>query len=252
MTSSVRRPSAALIVAVIALVAALAGGAAALPGTGTVDRNDLKRNAVTKRAIKRKAVTKRALKTAAVTAQKLAPEAVTGAAIAAGAVTPEKIAEHEPRHVVGSPGEPQFSNGGEGDCIWQDGSALGGFGRVSYYKDELGYVRLNGLAIAADGPGGDGVCDLNDAGEAEDGVVFALPAQYLPSEVVFTFGVNGPTAVTPSAGAILGQLVPGGVVYADEGAFLTGITYEPASAAASAHSKRRPPVDLRPLMRAVR
>jgi hypothetical protein len=281
MNQSVRRPSPALIVAVVALFAALAGGAIALPGAGTVDRNDLKRGAVTKKALKRGAVSKKALRggaviepalaDAAVTApklapgaitgpaiaagavsrEKLAPQAVTGPAIAAGAVSPEKLAEHEAPHVVGSANGPQFGNGGEGDCIWQDASAFG-YGRASFYKDEIGYVRMTGFAIAADGPGGDGVCDLNDPGEEEDGVVFALPAAYVPSELLLTFGINGPTGVTPAGGAIFGSPVPGGVVYADDGAFLTGITYEPASAAARKASMSRPPVDAGALIQAAR
>ena len=270
MKRSVPRPSAALIVAVIALVAALAGGAVALPGAGNVDRNDLKRGAVTKKALKRGAVTpkairlgavteqalqagavtEQALKDAVVTASKLAPGAVTGGAIAAGAVSSDKLAEHEARHVVGSAGEPQFSNGGEGDCIWQDAGALGGFGRVSFYKDEIGYVRLTGFAIAADGPGGDGVCDLNAAGEEEDGIVFTLPTAYWPSELVLAFGVNGPTGVIPAGGAIFAGPVPGGAVYADGGAFLTGVNYEPASAAGRAASLGRPPVDVGAVMQA--
>jgi hypothetical protein len=38
------RPSPALIVALIALVAALAGSAVALPGKNKVDKNDIKKN----------------------------------------------------------------------------------------------------------------------------------------------------------------------------------------------------------------
>ena len=45
-SKSVRRPSPALIVAIVALVAALAGTAVALPGRNTVSSNDIKRNAV--------------------------------------------------------------------------------------------------------------------------------------------------------------------------------------------------------------
>ena len=52
-----RRPSPALLVAVIALVAALAGSAAALPGKNNVDKNDIKKNAVKKKAIAKNAVT---------------------------------------------------------------------------------------------------------------------------------------------------------------------------------------------------
>jgi hypothetical protein len=46
MPKSVRRPSPALIVAIVALVAALAGSAIALPGKNTVKSNDIAKNAV--------------------------------------------------------------------------------------------------------------------------------------------------------------------------------------------------------------
>lgn len=56
MTPS-HRPSPALIVAIIALIAALAGGAVALPGKNTVDKNDIKRNAVKGKQVKDNALT---------------------------------------------------------------------------------------------------------------------------------------------------------------------------------------------------
>ena len=51
-----RRPSPALVVAVVALVAALGGTAVALPGKRTVKRDDIATNAVGKRAIGKRAV----------------------------------------------------------------------------------------------------------------------------------------------------------------------------------------------------
>lgn len=56
-----RHPSPALIVAMIALVAALSGSAIALPGRGSVGKNDLGRGVVTERAIARDAVTGKAV-----------------------------------------------------------------------------------------------------------------------------------------------------------------------------------------------
>jgi hypothetical protein len=52
MQKSIRRPSPALIVAIVALVAALAGTAVALPGKNTVSSNDIKKNAVRSSDIK--------------------------------------------------------------------------------------------------------------------------------------------------------------------------------------------------------
>src|SRR5919107_4079476 len=45
-SKSVRRPSPALIVAIVALIAALAGSAIALPGKNSVKSNDIAKNAV--------------------------------------------------------------------------------------------------------------------------------------------------------------------------------------------------------------
>ena len=58
------RISPSMAVAFVALVAALAGTAVALPGKGSVTKDDLKKGAVTKKAIKKGAVTKKAIKKA--------------------------------------------------------------------------------------------------------------------------------------------------------------------------------------------
>jgi len=54
-----RRPSPAMALAFVALLAALSGTAIALPGTNSVQSNDIKRNAVTSPKIKKNAVRKR-------------------------------------------------------------------------------------------------------------------------------------------------------------------------------------------------
>ncbi len=94
MTSSKsnRIPSPGLLVGVIALVLALAGSAVALPGKGSVDKNDLAKGAVTKKAIKKGAVTKKALAANAVATSALADGAVTTPKLASGAVEGGKIA----------------------------------------------------------------------------------------------------------------------------------------------------------------
>jgi hypothetical protein len=170
-----RRPSPALIVALIALVAALAGTATALPGKNQVDKNDLKKGAVTKKALKKGAVTKKAIK----------KDAVTTKAIKAGAVTNDKLAPQEPVHLVGAPGEPAFGNGGENDCIWSNITALlppgtpSPFSDAGFFKDSSGVVHLSGAAVAQDGPGGDGACD-----DPQDAIAYALPAGYRPPKLV--------------------------------------------------------------------
>jgi len=76
-----RRPSAGLVVAVVALVFALSGAAVALPGKNKVDKNDIAKNAVTSKALKNGAVTEAKLGAGAVTSAKLADNAVTGAKV---------------------------------------------------------------------------------------------------------------------------------------------------------------------------
>lgn len=86
------RPSPAMLVAVVALVFAVTGAAVALPGKGSVDKNDLAKKVVKTKTIKNGAVTGAKLKAGAVTGDKLADGAVGSGKIAAGAVTADKVA----------------------------------------------------------------------------------------------------------------------------------------------------------------
>jgi hypothetical protein len=76
-----RRPSPAMAVAFIALLAALSGTAVALPGRNTVDSGDLKRNSVKAADIARNAVTGPKIRNGAVTAAKVRNNSLTGADI---------------------------------------------------------------------------------------------------------------------------------------------------------------------------
>jgi len=73
---SIPRPSPALIVAVIALVAAMSGAAVALPGENTVKSNDIKKQAVHKSDIERGAVTSAKIRNEGVRATDLATGSV--------------------------------------------------------------------------------------------------------------------------------------------------------------------------------
>ena len=219
------RPSPALLVAVIALVAALAGSAVALPGKNKVDKNDIKKGAITKKAIKKGAVTKKAIKKGAVTEVALGDASVTAA----------KIAPHEPVHIVGNPGEPAFGNGGDGDCIWENASAsstpITGLAPVSFYKDQLGNVNLQGVAVAEDGPGGDGSCDVVPT-DVADGVVFTLPSAYAPANLIYLPSIAGIVVIVPAAGGTIGGIaLPPGSVFADGNVILDGNEFEPLPAA---------------------
>jgi hypothetical protein len=97
----VRRPSATLIIALLALFVALGGPAQARK---LINGADIRKGTVRSAQVKDRSLTERDLSTAAVralqstpdgtiTASKLAPGAVSGAAIADGTVTPVDIAE---------------------------------------------------------------------------------------------------------------------------------------------------------------
>ena len=275
-----RRPQPALIVAIIALVAATGGTATALPGRHTIDRNDVAKNAIRSKAIKDGQVTGADLRDGAVTSAEIADatiggsdiakSAVTGAEIADGAVAGgdlaqgavgsaqiakgavggEQIAEGviddshvvpmEPFHLVGTPGEPQFSDGGEGDCVWTDGLEYAkGLARSGFAKDAFGRIWLQGVATATDGPGGDGRCDFADPGESEDGLAFALPSGYRPEHFDIS-GLRQGILIAPDAGAEFSgtAIPPGGVYSALKGnAVLDGVSIRAATGKAASSAQ---------------
>jgi len=260
-----KRPSPSMIVAIVALVAALAGTAAALPGKGSVTNDDLKKGAVTKKAIKKGAVTKKALKRGAVTGKAIAPGAVGAAAIAPGAVGTAAIADHavsaakltaaESLHVIGTAGQPVFDNGGDGDCLYTDaGSAIPGtdIEPVGFYKDPYNRVYLSGIVNQAEAAGGDGDCgDTSVTDSSRDQVFFILPPAYRPAQAVvraFAGGatiINGPAPLTLSPGTV--ALPPGAVAMSSnpgDSVPLSGVDFRAAGSAARAASTS--PVTLPP------
>jgi hypothetical protein len=82
-----RKPSPAMAVAFVALLAALSGTAVALPGRNTVDSGDLQRGAVTSPKIARGAVVTAKLRNNSVTGPKIRNGSVTGAKVQAGTLT---------------------------------------------------------------------------------------------------------------------------------------------------------------------
>jgi hypothetical protein len=256
-----RPPQPALVVAVVALIAATGGSAAALPGHHTVDRNDLKRNAVTSRAIKngqvtaadvaKDAITGAKVADGALTGADIADRALTGADIADGTVGAADVAPTERFHVIGAPGEHGFSDGGEGDCVWKNGvEGITGTAPAGFARDALGRVWLRGVLAATDGPGGDGKCDATDPGEGEDGLVFVLPRGYRPAYFDLS-GLPDGNVAAPEAGATLqGTTIPAGGVYSALAgtAVLDGVTI--AAATGPARSAAPPAkVSLRALAR---
>ncbi len=142
-----RRPSPALIVAVIALVAAMAGtGYAAFK---------LPKNSVGTKQIKNKAVNTAKLKKDAVTGAKVKDQSLTGSDIkldtlgtvpsantANTASTANALAPLEATHFVGAPGQPPFG----GSSTNNPGELGIKFQPVGFYKDHDGIVHLQGLA----------------------------------------------------------------------------------------------------------
>lgn len=201
----------ALVVALLALVASAAGvGYAA----GQIGTNDIANNAVTAKKINKNAVT----------AKKIKKNAVTGKKVKNGSVTPADLAPQEAQH------KPVLGNGGEGDCVWQSGEIeVPGVGAPTYRLDRNGRVILAGIAVAADGLGGDGVCDSGVAGQVSDGIAFTLPAGYIPAKNLFFISVGGETIITgPQGFTAPGLTLPAGVLFADGAVILDGIEFDPA------------------------
>jgi hypothetical protein len=256
-----RRPQPALVVALVALIAATGGTATALPGRNTVDRNDVKKNAIRSKAIKNGQVARADIADGAVTGAEIADGAVTGAEIADGAVGGADIAKGgvsgaeiadgtvrasdldpiEPYHTIGAPGEPQFFNGGEGDCVWTSGlENAPGTAPPGFAKDALGRVWLRGVLTATAGPGGDGVCNPNDPNEAEDSLVFVLPPAYRPAFFDIS-GLAHAIVIASDAGAALNgnSIPPGGVQSVLEGvAVLEGVSIRAATGTERAAATR--------------
>lgn len=230
---SPRVPSPALIVALIALVAALAGTAAALPGKSSIDKNDIKKNAVKSKNIKQ--------------------EQVKSSDLADGTVAEADLKPAEASHLVGESGEPEFGDGGDGDCLWRNlvpadtGGVESGIGPLSFFKDPYGIVRLGGVAIVEDGPGGDGVCDAGDPGEEEDGVVFTLPAGYRPADVIYAVAGGGSLVAPDAGGSFSGvSIAPGAVFSPAAPLFGDMISFRAATPAAAAASAAGPVPQLDP------
>lgn len=192
---------AAMIMAILALVVAAAGAGYSAATIGT---SDIKNNAVTSAKVK------------------------NGTLKAADMVAEKKF------KYVDAGGPPNFSNGGQGDCIWQSlHPLLSGLPRVGYRTDRFGTVHLSGLARADNGPGGDATCDTL---EQEDGIVFTLPPKARPKKHVLLLQPTGATDATllivGKGGAFgAGVALPAGTVYWSEPTdtlILDGISF-PAS-----------------------
>jgi hypothetical protein len=126
------------------------------------------------------------------------------------------LAADEAPHVIGAAGEPAIANGGQGDCLWQGGTAGGDVNPVSFYRGKDGRVHLAGWPAAQNGGGGCGP-------ELEDAVIFTLPPGYRPAHIEqFTSSTDD--------GSVSLRVVVG----ADHDAMLEGVGTIPAGAVMTA------------------
>jgi hypothetical protein len=87
------RPTPALVVAMVALVAAMSGAAVALPGKATVSTNDIKKQAITKKLIAKGAVGSKQIIGKSIKGNRLKDGAVKDKQIADGTITGAKVAD---------------------------------------------------------------------------------------------------------------------------------------------------------------
>lgn len=238
-----RRPSPAMVVALVALVCALTGTAWAALGKNSVGTKQLKNGAITAAKIKKEAVTAQKIKKHTLTGQNIdlsklgtvpsatnatnAIDAVnaTNAVKATTAGTASALTPLEAVHFVGTAGEPAFGSSAknvppgalEGEI---PGVALRS---VGFYKDHEGIVHLEGDAFVGTG--------------TPYPIIFTLPPGFRPADkTVVTFpnlegeqsisiqGSNISKEGTDYSGDVL--LIGGG---SDNLASLNGITFRAES-----------------------
>jgi hypothetical protein len=182
-----RRPSPAMVVALIALICALTGTAWAALGKNSVGTKQLKSNAVTTAKIKKEAVTSKKVKKHSLTGKNIdlaklgtVPSATTAvnatnAAHADSADTAGGLTPLEAVHFVGTPGEPPFRDAANIPSSELEGGIPGvALRSVGFYKDHEGIVHLEGDAFVGTG--------------TPYPVIFTLPVGFRPaSKTVVTF-----------------------------------------------------------------
>jgi hypothetical protein len=238
-----RRPSPAMAVAFVALLAALSGTAVALPGKNTVDSGDLKKNAVRNADIRNNAVNGKKVKNSSLASGDVKNESLTGGDVkndsligsdinestlgkvpsAATADLANTVAASEAYHEVGTAGNPSFGAGCTNAVV---SGAPDVFEKAAFYKDLEGVVHLRGMIE----------CDPGATSDATN-IAFQLPAGYRPRNgklQVFPNAIGGnstppaPLFVIAGAGipAGTGLVIPdGGVAVSDGNTSLDGTSF---------------------------
>ena len=91
--STSNRPSPALLVAMLALVVALSGTAIALPGKGTVDKNDIKKNAIKSKQVVNESLTGGDVQNESLTGGDVQNESLGGGDVQNNSVTGDDVDE---------------------------------------------------------------------------------------------------------------------------------------------------------------
>lgn len=192
-----RRPSPAMAVAFVALLAALSGTAVALPGKNTVDSGDLKKNAVKNADIAKNAVNGKKVKNSSLASGDVKNESLTGGDVknesltgsdinestlgkvpsAAIADLANSVAASEGYHEIGTAGNPSFGAGCTNAVVPGQPDV---FEKAAFYKDLEGVVHLRGIIE----------CDPSGA-DPNASIAFLLPAGYRPR--------NGKLQIFPNA-----------------------------------------------------
>src|SRR5918999_1320561 len=173
-----RRPSPAMAVAFVALLAGLSGTAVALPGKNRVDSGDIRNNSVSSKDLRNNNVATKDVKNNNLRSNDIRNNTLTGNDINEGSLgqvpsantansattanTANNIAPPEGFHQVGAAGEPPFLNGCTPHTLGVPGAEVESPG---FYKDREGRVHLKGVYACP----------------ASNSIVFQLPPGYRPA-----------------------------------------------------------------------
>jgi hypothetical protein len=159
-----RRPSPAMVVALIALICALTGTAWAALDKNSVGTKQLKNNAVTTAKIKKEAVNAKKVKKHSLTGKNIdlatlgtVPSATNAtsavnATNAKNADTAGGLTPLEAVHFVGTPGQPPFVNAEDVPSSALEPPIPGvSLRSVGFYEDHEGIVHLEGSTIVGSG-----------------------------------------------------------------------------------------------------
>jgi hypothetical protein len=201
MISMKRRPSPAMVVAFIALVAALTGSAFAALGKNTVGSKQIKNGSATGKDVKNNSLTGKDVLESSLAKVPSASNADNASSLGGSPPSAYASTALEAVHRVGAAGEPAFENN------WTNEG--GGFETAGFYKDPFGIVHLVG-----------------DVHNGTGATIFTLPSGYGPAAITdFAVRANSDTGTVTVAINTAGQVQQFG--YASNRLPLNGLTFRP-------------------------